>query len=119
MSIPLRRSFHFLLALLLLANSLLSLAQGADHSLAVVAHNDVAHHHHDHAHDHADMHHITAIESGPDDHGCHFHVHLPVHALVAAFSPFDYEASVKAVPTSLQRQLPSLTYAPPVPPPNA
>jgi hypothetical protein len=112
-----RRSLHLLLALLLLGNSLLTLAQGSDHSLTVAAHShhDVAHHHHNHA----DMHHVTAIESGPDEHGCHFHVHLSVHALVAAFSPFDYEAAAPATPTPLPLQLPSLTYAPPVPPPNA
>lgn len=129
-----RRHLYILLALLLLANSVLtvflSVGQGADHSLMTAAHGHGAEYrHHGAAHYHdgaphhdeaaAALHHAAAIDGGTDEHGHHFHVHLPAHALVAAFAFFAYESAPPVMVVLTPLLLPSLTYAPPVPPPNA
>lgn len=126
---------HVMLALLLLANGLLSAAQPvhAGHLPVTGMHSHAADDHHtvgnehdvsrhaDQRHEphHYEQHHIAAIDGGTDEHGHHFHVHLPAHALVSTFSPFEYAAAVVAVPAQTPLLPASLTYAPPVPPPTA
>jgi hypothetical protein len=111
-----KRHLHILLALLLLAQGVLTLLQGADHSLVLNGYGDVLH---QHDHGRADMHHVAAIDGGTDEHGHHFHVHLPASALVSIATTFEYVAA-PAGESSPAPALPAiLTYAPPVPPPNA
>lgn len=120
-----RRTLSLLLALLLLASSLLTasltMEQGMDHSQQAGVHSHAGEHHHSTRHHDgasADLHHVAAIDGGTDEHGHHFHVHLPAHALVAAFTFFDYEFAPPVMAAFTPLLLPSLTYAPPVPPPN-
>jgi len=118
------RWIHALLALLLLANGVLVAVQSAHYALeAEHPFGDSVLHHadsdgQDDNHHHA-AHHVVAIDSGTDEHGHHFHVHLPAHALVSTASPFEYEAGADAEPSPAPLIPTSLTYAPPVPPPNA
>jgi len=111
--------------MLLLANSLLTLELGADHALVTDTHSYAAEHrdaidpHAGARGDPESLHHVAAIDGGTDEHGHHFHVHLPAHALVASTTTFEYAAAPAAEPKPAPLLPASLSYAPPVPPPNA
>jgi hypothetical protein len=116
MRLPVRhRWIHALLALLLFCNGMLAAAQASHH--ASDAHAVVeAKTHGDHCRDHYQP---ASIDSGSDEHGHCFHVHLPAHALVSYDRGVDVDATSAGIIVATPQLPVSLAIAPPVPPPNA
>jgi hypothetical protein len=120
MILRLRHGLHVLLMLLVIASGLVAAAQTAHHvdthagaqpsTFGWHSHDDA---HHDH---HGDLYDVATAE---DEHGHHFHVHLPLQALMSAqpLVAWSGSSSLQQAPNSPVPH--SLALAPPVPPPNA
>lgn len=108
------RWIHALLALLLFCNSVLVAAQ-ASHQ-ASEAHTAIeTQAHEDDCRDHYQ---VASIDSGTDEHGHCFHVHLPAHALLAYASVIDIDTTPTGIAVATPPLPVSFAAAPPVPPPN-
>jgi hypothetical protein len=109
------RCLQALLALLLLVNSVLAAAQTAHHVIeeqsvtTVKIHDD----------DCRDHYQVASIDSGTDEHGHCFHVHLPAHALVSQVGVIAIDATaggiVVATPPMPVSLLPHPPFRPPMP----
>jgi uncharacterized protein involved in copper resistance len=113
---------HALLMLLVIASGTMAAVQTAQHGDSHSSVDAAPLGWHDHDHRHSDHHHQDDqhdVVAQDDEHGHHFHVHLPLQALLAAEPELEWSGS-PALRLAANPPSPfSLNIAPPVPPPNA
>jgi hypothetical protein len=119
MQSPARYALHVLLILLVLASGTLAAVQAAHHGDAHASNQPDTFDWHSHGHTHPDHHDVLPdMDTPEDEHGHHFHVHLPLQALLSAIPVLDWFRPPTQLLTTNQPPPLSLIQAPPVPPPN-